>query len=478
MGSLFTRAFAFFWATIVVFAATAALLVAVNFVADSAEPQRLAREAQAVLDAGGRPAMERWLEAHNGRWQSTGRRALILDPTGRDIVGQMRPSFGRGVDAGPHRGPPMPPPDPDAQGWRPVPPAAARPGAGGPLPPDVAVFPRLVAKDGNRYVLVLDPPPSRGPLSPPFSRTVLATLLLVALAVSGLVSYAFARSITRPLERLQATARRLADGDLSARTDRRDAARRDEIGGLTREFDAMAARLAALIDARKQLLRDMSHELRSPLARLQMAVGIARQPAADVMRQLERVERESDRLQTLIVRILEYARLERDPATLAREEVDLVDLVRRVVHDAEFEAQAPAGRLSLSIAAEALSGGARIPHADPAVLHTALDNIVRNALLHGDGAILLSVTASAREVAIEVRDHGPGVPPRDLERIFEPFYRVATDGPRIEGHGVGLALAQRAAVLHGGRVVAENAEGGGLRVRIVLPLGSTHPGNS
>ena len=460
MGSLFTRAFAFFWVTIVVFAATAALVATVNLVADSAEPQRLAREAQAVLDAGGRPALARWLEAHNGRLDATGRRVLILDELGRDILGQRRPHFGRGPNPGLDPGSPMPMP-------------------GGPLPPDVMMFPRLATKDSAHYVLVMDPSPSRGPLSPPFSRAALVSLLLVALAVSGLVSYAFARSITRPLERLQATSRRLAGGDLAARAAARDAARRDEIGGLAREFDAMAGRLAALVDARKQLLRDMSHELRSPLARLQMAVGIARQPGADAARQLERIERESDRLESLIARILEYARLERDPATLAREEVDLVELVRRVLHDAEFEAQAPAGRLSLSIEPAALSGRARIPHADPAVLHTAVDNVVRNALLHGgDGAIEVSVSATAGEVAIEVRDHGPGVPPRDLERIFEPFYRVATDGPRAEGYGVGLALAQRAAALHGGRVVAESAEGDGLRVRIVLPVSRGRPDNS
>ena len=350
-------------------------------------------------------------------------------------------------------------------------------GPGRPLP-DVPLLPRLKAADGTVYVLALDPPPSRGPFSPPFSRTALALLLAIALAVSGLVSYGFARSITRPLERLAASARRLAGGDLTARAMSRDATRRDEIGGLAREFDAMATRLAALIEARKQLLRDMSHELRSPLARLQMAVGIARQQGSDTARQFERIERESERLEALIARILDYARLERDPSTLAREEVDLVELVRRVVHDAEFESQS-SGRIELEVAAEAEAGWARIPHADPTVLHTAVDNVVRNALLHGgDGPITVSVSADAGTVTIQVRDHGPGVPPRDLERIFEPFYRVATDGPRADGHGVGLALAQRAAELHGGRVVAENADGGGLRVAIVLPYLRANPEHS
>ena len=475
MGSLFTRSFLFFWATIVIFAAVSAFVVAANFLADSIEPQRLAREAQLVLDAGNRPALEQWLRTRNEDAGQGSPRVLVIDEHGREILGRDWSLYERIAPFGPPRGPrPMvsgdgsPPTGPDVG---PVP--SGRPGPG---LPDVPVLPRLKAADGTFYVLALDPLPSRGPFSPPFSRVGLVLLLAIALAVSGLVSYGFARSITRPLERLAASARRLADGDLAARAPVRDASRRDEIGGLAREFDAMAARLAALIEARKQLLRDMSHELRSPLARLQMAVGIARQPGAEAERQLERIERESGRLEVLIARILDYARLERDPSTLAREEVDLVELVRRVVHDAEFESQSPVGRIELAVAAEAEGGWARIPHADPAVLHTAVDNVVRNALLHGgDGPIRVSVSADAGGVMIEVRDHGPGVPPRDLERIFEPFYRVATDGPRAEGHGVGLALAQRAAALHGGSVTAENAESGGLHVRIVLPYLRPHP---
>ena len=471
MGSLFTRAFLFFWATIVIFAAVSVLLVTANFLADSIEPQRLAREAQAVLDAGGRPALEQWLRARNQHVGPGSPRVLVIDPRGRDILGRDLPMYARGAGFGPPRDrPPMGPP-----GALPREPPGME--SGRPLP-DVPVLPRLKAADGTVYVLALDPLPSRGPFSPPFSRMALALLLAIALAVSGLVSYGFARSITRPLERLAASARRLAGGDLSARAGGRDASRRDELGGLAREFDDMATRLAALIEARKHLLRDMSHELRSPLARLQMAVGIARQPGADAERQLERIERESERLEALIARILDYARLERDPSTLAREEVDLVELVRRVVHDAEFESQSP-GRIELEVAAEAEAGWARIPHADPSVLHTAVDNVVRNALLHGgDGPITVSVSASAGTVTIQVRDHGPGVPPRDLERIFEPFYRVATDGPRADGHGVGLALARQAAALHGGRVVAANADGGGLRVGILLPYLRANPGAS
>jgi len=242
---------------------------------------------------------------------------------------------------------------------------------------------------------------------------------------------------------------------------------------LARDIDAMAERLAAMVDARQHLLRDMSHELRSPLARLQIAVGLARQSGTDGETHLARIEREGVRLEQLIARILEYARLDRDSSTLAREDVNVADLVQRVVHDAEFEAQAPAGRIRLALGAEADGPAGRLSSADPAVLHTAIDNVVRNALVHGgDGSIEVGVSAAAGEIVIDVRDHGPGVPPRDLTRIFEPFYRVASDesGRAVNGYGVGLALAVKAVELHGGRVDAVNAEGGGLRVTIVLPL--------
>ena len=475
MGSLFTRSFLFFWATILMSAAITAAIVRLNFLADVAEPRRLAREAQAVLDAGGRQALEQWIVHQPAQLEGSRTRVLVLDAEGRDLLGRPVPRFHHGFGEGPRPAGP-PPGDTGPPGPPPGAPSGVEPGPGRVWPADAPVFPRLLGRDGARYVLVLDPLPAHGPFTPPFSTATILALLAIAVLVSGLVSYAFARSISRPLERLQTAARRYAGGDLAARADARDAARRDEIGGLAREFDSMSARLEALIEARKQLLRDMSHELRSPLARLQMAVGIARQPGADAARQLERIERESERLEALLSRILEFARLERDPATLAREEVDLAELVQRVVHDAEFESQAPAGRITLAMGAEAQWGWARLPNADPAVLHTAVDNVVRNALLHGgDGSIEVEVAATRDEVAITVRDHGRGVPPRDLERIFEPFYRVATDTPRAEGYGVGLALAQRAVALHGGGIVAENADDGGLRVRIVFPRARPGP---
>ena len=292
----------------------------------------------------------------------------------------------------------------------------------------------------------------------------------MALGVSGLVSYLLARSISTPVHRLQAAAHTLSTGNLDARAGDEVTKRRDELGALGREFDSMAERLSSLIAARQRLLRDISHELRSPLARMEMAIGLARQDPGSTAGQLDRVERESDRLDQLIGHILEYARLERDPATFTFEDLDVAELLRQIVHDAEFESQSPPGRLRLTSDDTVKMTG------EPNVLHSAIDNVVRNALLHGDPRQPIEVTLAddADAVRITVRDHGSGVREEDLPHIFEPFYRAgAVDSNHVstEGTGIGLAITQRAAALHGGQVSARNAEGGGLLVTITLPRG-------
>lgn len=451
MKSLFTRVFLSFWLAILAFAVAATAITAVNFVALASEPRAVTLEAEEALRTGGIDALKRWLAARNAKQR--GQRTLVIDESGREILGQAPPRRpGPPDERGPafgRPGPPMPPPGADR----------GPPGA------------RIRALDGSSYVVLFDPPPKRGPFSPPFSAAAQAVLFGLAIAISGLVSYLLARSISRPLQSLQGAAKQLASGRLASRTSPEVAERSDEIGDLAREFDAMAERLSALVTARQQLLRDLSHELRSPLARLQMAVDLARQSSPAAAAPLDRIEREGERLEGLIRQILQYARLERDPGTLSLKEVDLAEIIQEVVHDAEFESQAAPGRIGIVLPEDA---GALRMRADPQLLHAALDNLVRNALRHGgDGVIEVSAERRLGSISVGVRDHGPGVPDPELERIFEPFYRVAvarTERAR-DGGGIGLAVAAKAVELHGGCIVAANAADGGLRMTIDLPVG-------
>ncbi len=463
MHNLFTRVFVAFWIAILGFVLVATAITAINFAADANEPRTVTRNAANVLREEGLDGLKEWLAARNARY--SGQRTLIIDPSGRDILGQTLPRRMR------QRPPEMglrPPPGEPGEGPPPVdeefrerPPPTARdwPRRG---PPGAVIR----GDDGTAYLVLFDPPPRRGAFSPPFSGPARAVLLALAIAISGLVSYLLARSISRPLENLQRTARTLADGQLEARTAPTVGARRDEIGALAREFDTMAERLAAMVAARQQLLRDLSHELRSPLARLRMAVDLARQPGADPVRECERIEREGGRLETLIAQILAYARLERDPATLERKPVDVLEVLRQVVHDAEYESQSPPGRISLRAPASIAE-----LRADPQLLHAAFDNVLRNALLHGGtGPIEIDVLDDAAAISVSMRDHGSGVPPAELDRIFEPFYRVQYQSPQApKGSGIGLAVAAKAVQLHGGTLLAENAPEGGLRMTFTLP---------
>lgn len=449
---LFTRVFLSFWAAILAFAVAAAAVTIVNFRAGPGSPDVIREQAAGVLLREGRPGLKTWLADHNARFPE--QRTLIVDESGRDILGQqLRPRRWRG-----------PPPHDLAMG--PPPPWATAPDGPHRGPRGWMIR----AEDGTPYRVMFDPPPRRGPFSPPFSTPVQFAFLGLAIVISGLVSILLARSISAPLEKLQTTAGELSRGQLAARTPLGVARRPDEIGALARELDSMAGRLAALIEARQQLLRDLSHELRSPLARLQIAVGLARQRPDAEDGPLDRIQREGEKLEQLIAQILEYARLERDPASLNLRAVDAVALVRQVIHDAEYESQRAPGHIRMLVKPD----GSALPtvRADPQLLHGAVDNVIRNALRHGgEGPVDVSVVYSGREITIAVRDRGPGVPVVDLERIFQPFYRVQmpADNP-APGSGIGLAVAAKALQLHGGHIHARNAPDGGLVVTLHLPL--------
>jgi two-component system sensor histidine kinase CpxA len=236
----------------------------------------------------------------------------------------------------------------------------------------------------------------------------------------------------------------------------------------------MAARLATLIEVREQLLRDVSHELRSPLARMRLATGLARQSGADVERQLERLETEIERLDELIGRVLDVARLDSGSGAIAPETLDLVELLERLAADARFEAEGSGRRFEWH--ADVAS---RAVQADPAWIAAAIENVVRNALRHTPEGTAVSVTLQATPdggARIVVQDSGPGVPEAEQTRIFEPFHRVAAARDRGSGGaGLGLAIAARVMRAHGGTIEAHNRRDPGsdaprgLAITLVLP---------
>jgi two-component system sensor histidine kinase CpxA len=298
-----------------------------------------------------------------------------------------------------------------------------------------------------------------------------AMLLLIAMGISGSICWYLARSVTRPVERLQASARALADGNLDARVGDEFESRQDELSVLAQDFDQMADRLRNLIDSKEVLLRDVSHELRTPLARLRLALGLARRDGANLDREHDRIEREAERLDELIGEILRLARLNNSQQDVHRETFDYANLIADVAEDARLEAGAQNKQVNFAYAGELLIDG------DQELLRSAIENVVRNALRYTEvnTAVEISLTAQRQQAVLCIRDHGPGVPEAELARLFEPFYRVTQQARERDtgGYGLGLAITARVVGVHQGKVDARNVTDGGLLVTLTVPLKST-----
>jgi len=290
--------------------------------------------------------------------------------------------------------------------------------------------------------------------------------IAILILVIGLVSFLLARVLTRPIRLLRAATQKIAEGDTSVRVGK-VAGAGEEIAGLADDFDRMTSRIETLLEARERLLRDVSHELRSPLARLQVALGIARQKnGVDIGPLLDRMEKETERLGELIGLVLSMARLEQARGIASPTDVRLDEVVSSLASDASFEGEG--SERSVRVArTEAVT-----VRGDAELLRQAAENVVRNALRFAPVGtqVEIELEKSAGFVELRVRDHGPGVPDEALSEIFRPFTRVEAARDRTSGGaGIGLAITERAVRLHEGTVVATNAEGGGLCVTIRLP---------
>ena len=295
----------------------------------------------------------------------------------------------------------------------------------------------------------------------------LSRWLVIAL-VMGALCYGLARYLTAPALQLSHAARRFAQGDLAARVGPQLHGRRDELADLGRDFDLMAQSIQSQRANERRLLGDISHELRSPLARLQVALDLAESGAdAQTRGYLARMEEEVEELGTLIGQLLTIARLENAAQTpLTRETIDLSAMVAAICADADFEASGSGRTVALTRNQPATASG------NAELLRSAIENVVRNALVHAPNSdVEVSLQTTPDEAIIRVIDGGAGVPDEALEKLFQPFYRVATARDRQSGGtGLGLSITQRALTSHGGSVRANNMEGGGLEVEMRLPL--------
>ena len=449
MRTLFLRIFLWFWAAMLVVLMTIGAVAWYRFnqvQSVSIDIKALGNEASARLLVGGLPALHDWIEESERKYRD--RRVFIVDQTGQDILRRELPPTYRNYvnrlrDAG-FLGKDL---------------MASR------RDDPLLLTPLFTDRDGTVYTVMVSPPNWRNLL---FAPDVRILLLAVSLFVSGLVCWWLARYVSKPVERLQSSARSLAAGNMEARVGEEFSRRRDELGVLARDFDTMADHVRHLVASKETLMRAMSHELRSPLARLRVAAGLARRPGADITRQLDRIELEAERLDTLIGQMLQLSHLRVVP-TLPSEPLDLTSLLSEVVEDARLEASAEDKTVDWS------PGPSLSVNGDHDLLRSAIENVLRNAVrfTKAGSAVLVTMFSERRRAVIAIEDRGPGVPEAELERIFEPFYRIAESRDRDSGGtGLGLAITTRIVQLYGGEVHARNATDGGLRVEIRLPAGA------
>jgi two-component system sensor histidine kinase CpxA len=450
MKSLFLKIFLSFWIAVILFVALA-MVAALAFRPPTESPlwgyikANTANQLVRAYESGGAPALDQKIDEveHGLRLH-----AYLFDENGRELTGRGVPDWAYTLRTTP---------EPPARPW--VQFTTRR-----------FVRQEVTTADGREYVMAAEVPPRPWPLilreRPP------GVGLFFAILSSGLVCYFLSRYLTAPVSHLRAAAQQLAAGDLSARADAPPPRRRDEISELVRDFNTMAERLQNLVGAQSRLLNDISHELRSPLARLNVALGLARQrtgPEAQSI--LERIELEATRLNDLIGRLLTLARLEGGEDAMRRTPFSLDELIRDVGKDADFEAQSRHCRVRCTIEDEVVIVGS------PTLIHSAVENVVRNAMRHTADNTEVEIRLrrdlhrGRSEAVISVADQGPGVPKESLDKLFRPFYRLDdARGRQTGGVGLGLAITERAIRLHGGSVTAANRLEGGLEVELRLPF--------
>ena len=448
MRSLFLKIFLSFWVAQALFLVLAVLVtLAIRQQAESAwdaEQAQVLNQAVQAYESGGQAALASYLDQVR---QSQHVRAYLLNENDQELSGRRLPEWAK--EGGRWR--PHPPPG-DFLGW---------------MMPTRPQRQSITSASGHRYTLVVLPPP-HGPFG---DQGIHGLGIFIAILSSGLVCSLLARYLTSPVVRLRAATQKLAAGDLTARAGVPRPGRHDELAELVRDFDTMADRLEKSVKAQARLLNDISHELRSPLARLNVALGLSRQRSGpEAQSSLERIELEANRLNELIGRLLTIARLESGDQTMQKVPIDLQELIREIAQDAEFEAQSRKCHVDVTKVDDCMVMG------DPALLRSAIENVVRNAIHYTREGTDVQIRLECRqgttgtEAVIKISDSGPGVPEEALDKLFRPFYRIDdARGRQTGGVGLGLAITERAVRLHGGTIQASNRNEGGLMIEIRLP---------
>jgi two-component system, OmpR family, sensor histidine kinase CpxA len=405
----------------------------------------LAAQAANAYESGGPEAFARFSQS---KYHSHERQLFLLDGSYKDVL--SRPLSGDGLRV--------------AQ--------AARNGQLEVFRAHIAAY-KFVSSTGHSYVLLLYLTSGLRQIGEiVWGEGLLFSIPLILLVT--LLCFALAYHIASPIHVIQSTARRVAQGDLKARVPSSVSRRFDELAALAKDFDSMVNRLDSLIQNQKNLLNSVSHELRSPLARINISLALLRNRfSADSDELFQRLDRDVMRIDLLMGQLLTLSRLEARLSSTEREDVDLAQLVEETAADANFEAQAMSKSVTLQT-----SGSVIIRNADPHALRSACENIIRNAVRFTppgtEVQIVLEADRSASQplALLSVRDHGPGVPEDSLQAIFQPFYRInaRTNGEAeaTAGNGLGLAIASEAVRLHGGTIRAQNLRPTGLEIIIQL----------
>ncbi len=440
--SIYWKLFVALWLALIISLTVATLIPDIIFSAKEKQQYDIDAEKYSatgllLYEIAGLPGLQRWLaESHNGSH-------FWLDNNNNDLLGRSYPaSFSSDLHFFLEQGK-----TPSKSRYK---------------------FISLTGYDNSQFVIGFSKLPSRK-LTNSLSAQDFGKLILITTLITGILSFFLLRYNIKPLRQLSFTTKKIAQGQFNARTGTLVSQRQDEIGELGRDFDSMAEKLESLINSQQRMLRDISHELRSPLARQLVALELARKLSSEKSKVAhDRIELEAERIDSLISQILAIVRLDTRGIKTMTSRVCMRKLLSAVVENANFEAQQQNKDVQLTV-----HDGAELI-GDRDLLDSAFENFIRNAVKHtAEGStveIICNGDYQNMHLVTYIRDHGPGVPEDQLQKIFEPFFRIDEARDRASGgHGLGLAIAARAIKLHDGTITARNAPDGGLEIEARLP---------